>query len=404
MSISIQEFNAKEIIEYKKTSPLQGHLNFAEGLFKPKSGLDNNKFIGGGIYGIMLDNKLIYVGKFQGKKSNWQDGNIIVSRWIKHLGTFTMLDRRISFSKKAIDLVLRDLFSTNSSYSGPAIFKEGMQAANKVILTTDMGLTSTFSRYTIAKSLWNQDFTNSHWIERFSFLYARLTESKNTDSARFTISQAEGAIIKRLQPKANSIQSKNENSSVDITINEAIDVFINELNKCYQQENNKNKNQSLTEKYIKHNYISEELIEDALIYKNSKQQNFYEQLEDSSIPFTNFISNLIDYIEEHPFASIEYTGNKKNQYQLRVRHHINSKRGFINIITLNWQKRKNCFRIRHNLPLSTINEIGLSIQSESKSDPLRYATDIAIDNINANKELFVDITDNAINLSKQLHH
>lgn len=397
MSIIVKKFSAPQIISHKSVPALRGHLEFANGIFTHSNVLDKKNFIGGGIYGVMLDDRLIYVGKFQGKKKNWRDGNVVSSRWIKHIGTFTMLDRRLSFSKKAMGSVLKDINSIQSSSKGLSVLGDGVLGANSNVLTRDMGLSSTFSRYMIAKKLWSEEFIESNWMERFSFLYARLTESENTATARMTISLAEEKVIKELQPPANSTSLNKRTHKINTTEVEAVEVFLNALNIASQSIKSDKGNDCAVRNYMIQERMHTELLsDDELMYERSRQQRFYDKLEEAPNEVKRFIATLTDHIETHPFASIEYTGSEKTQYQLRIRRHIDENRGFINAITLTWQKRKNCFRMRHNLPSNVIKDAGLIIQSESSLDPLHYASDVTMDIMESKKDQLLTIFDEAI--------
>jgi len=114
---SIQKYSANEVINVGTAPPLLGHLPFANKVFKPSKIHPKSNFKGAGLYAVFFDNQLIYVGKFLGTKRNWDAGNVIASRWVKHIGTFSMLDRKLSFSKRALEAILDQEKSCNSSTS-----------------------------------------------------------------------------------------------------------------------------------------------------------------------------------------------------------------------------------------------------------------------------------------------
>ena len=93
----IFKFSAQKVIDQKYFGKLNGQLNYANYIFKEKECTKENQFKGAGIYGVFLDEELIYVGKFQGQKKDWTRGNVVKSRWTKHVGTLTMLDKNVSF-------------------------------------------------------------------------------------------------------------------------------------------------------------------------------------------------------------------------------------------------------------------------------------------------------------------
>ena len=77
---------------------------------------------------------------------------------------------------------------------------------------------------------------------------------------------------------------------------------------------------------------------------NKKIENslmdFIDIIENSSQLTTQFVYKLIDFIDNRSDSSIEYIKYKTNRVELRVRKHIDSKLGFRNVITFEWQPSK----------------------------------------------------------------
>ena len=74
--------------------------------------------------------------------------------------------------------------------------------------------------------------------------------------------------------------------------------------------------------------------------ENSFSSDFIDIIENSSQLTTQFVYKLIDFIDNRSDSSIEYIKYKTNRVELRVRKHIDSKLGFRNVITFEWQPSK----------------------------------------------------------------
>lgn len=64
---------------------------------------------------------MFYLDKYRGSNSDWQYSNVVESLWVKHIGTFTMLNRKLSFSAKAFIAIyfvnLRDNINFDNFFS-----------------------------------------------------------------------------------------------------------------------------------------------------------------------------------------------------------------------------------------------------------------------------------------------
>ena len=157
MLFKIKKFKAQSIIDQKNLGQLTGHLSYAKYKFKEKINTKEKKFNGAGVYGIFLDDQLIYIGKFQGQKDDWNSGNVVKTRWVKHIGTFTMLDKTVSFNPTIYSKILENIKLSLNTNKNLKTLHSGFISANKNILTRDMGCKSSLERFLIAEKIWKNN-------------------------------------------------------------------------------------------------------------------------------------------------------------------------------------------------------------------------------------------------------
>jgi hypothetical protein len=190
--------NAADIFDFEKRQALPGNLPTADGQFRPKplSG-DHDWTNGGGVYAIFFDGALLYIGKFRGTQTQVATGNILTSRWDKHLGSFTLRDHRLSFSEGSADWVI-----TEGSEAG--IFAK--DSIDRDALTRDRGCNASLTRFRFG--LRNAHLFQSiepDTLSRFDFIYHRISDPEGPLQAlREAIDQAEDTLIARLLPPLNA--------------------------------------------------------------------------------------------------------------------------------------------------------------------------------------------------------
>ena len=204
MLFKIKKFKAQSIIDQKNLGHLNGHLSYAKYKFKEKINTKEKKFNGAGVYGIFLDDKLIYIGKFQGQKDDWNSGNVVKTRWVKHIGTFTMLDKKVSFNPTIYSKILENIKLSLNTNKNLKILHSGFLAANKNILTRQMDCVSSFERFSIAEKIWKNNPDLENILSRFSFIYSKLDGKCETQKIINFVSFIEDQINKKVAIKNNS--------------------------------------------------------------------------------------------------------------------------------------------------------------------------------------------------------
>ena len=106
-TVQRQDFVAEDFCQVEQSTALPAHSPFADCRFIVRRELSSDtryKLAGPGIYAICYKQELIYLGKYLGQSKNPFAGNVARLRWVQHLGSMTMRDRRVSLSKSSLDL------------------------------------------------------------------------------------------------------------------------------------------------------------------------------------------------------------------------------------------------------------------------------------------------------------
>lgn len=323
MLFKIKKFKAQSIIDQKNYGQLNGHLSYAKYKFKEKIGTKEKKFNGAGVYGVFLDDQLIYIGKFQGQKDDWNSGNVVKTRWVKHIGTFTMLDKKVSFNPTIYSKIFKNIKQSLNTNKNLKILHSGFLAANKNILTRQMDCVSSFERFSIAEKIWKNNPDLENILSRFSFIYSKLEGKCDTQKIINLVSCIEEQMIDLLQPIANNIKKRTKKLtySSEYTENLFFKIFTKEISLF-------------------------SATDDLDIALNKKKENlsnsdlFLDIIENSNHLTKQFVNKLISFIDHRSDSSIEYIKYKTNKVELRIRKHIDSKLGFRNVVTFEWQPNK----------------------------------------------------------------
>lgn len=149
-------YNAANLFAVRLATPLAGNPAWANLKIDSNKRLYRNVASGAGLYAIHYRGHLLYIGKFLGTRTNPFASNVCFTRWAKHLGTLTLRDRRVSFSRKAIDdLRLRQPLVPPLS--------DIVAAAAHPVITKPRGRVSSLNRALFAAENWGR-FRN--WATR----------------------------------------------------------------------------------------------------------------------------------------------------------------------------------------------------------------------------------------------
>ncbi len=190
-------FKGSDVINIRRDQPLAGNPAFADLVFRPRTNLAARVVAGLGIYAIHFNDRLIYIGKFLGRKGDPFGGNIVDSRWTKHLGTLTMRGRRVSVPGQTIAQL------AHGHAGHPAV--SGILGANQQFVSTDRGCVSSLNRIRFALSHWDEfNRFDQATLDRFQFLYAQIAP-RAVDEARIrdAVSGLESDLVAKCQPACN---------------------------------------------------------------------------------------------------------------------------------------------------------------------------------------------------------
>jgi hypothetical protein len=331
---------ADEIISVERKVPLQTAMPFADTIFKRKT--KHSSFGGAGLYAAYFDDQLIYIGKFMGRKGNWSGGNVVEARWTKHIGTFTMRARDIGFSARAFAEISRHMEASESCV--PMELSEGFRNIKKEVLCRETGCMTTFSRFHVASDVWR--LTNGEIdLGRFTFIYSKLEGDWSIEPVRALVSAAETDLLSRYHPPGNTIARRVVAPLPSAA--ELAEIFEHRL----ADHSTNEEESSMTKPY--HAIIEEQPHNEP--EENGAALRFEEKIAGAPAEVHNFVEALHSAIAGIGNADIEYTKCPS----LRVRRLHDSRRGFINVATLEWQKRHERLLLRTLLNGSDLLRFGL---------------------------------------------
>jgi hypothetical protein len=341
-------FRADEIVSIERKVPLQHGLPSADTIFKGKA--KHHSFGGAGLYAAYFDDQLIYIGKFMGRKGNWAGGNVVEARWTKHIGTFSMRARHIGFSARAFAEITRHIEASESGI--PAELAEGIRNAKKELLCRETGCMSTFSRFRVASDIWR--LTNGEVdLSRFNFIYSKLDGDWSTEPVRAQVSAAETDMLNRYHPPGNTITRR------VVTPLPSADELAETFESRLADQSTIAGVFSLAKPY--RSTVDEQLQTEP--EEIGAAQRFAEKIAGAPTEVRQFVDALHSAIAGIADADIEYT----NVPDLRLRRLDGSRRGFINVATIEWQKRQHRFLLKTLLNQTDLVQFGLRLDRRGSS-------------------------------------
>lgn len=332
--------NAADIFDIKNTTPMYGMPSFSNLEFSRKI----SEIKGCGIYLIFYKQKLIYIGKFRGSKSNAFEGSIFSARWNRHLQTLTLRGNKISITQNIINERLNE-----------TLFNK-LRQCDPQVLSKDKGFIVPSNRLKFANLYWETFQQNKYdWLNDFEFSYVQFNPEKwqnyNTNQLRTIVSIAEDNIIKKIQPLVNGgVDFENALSNLSISnipSNYYIGVVEEEIKKCLESTTipkttvlTASTDVSVTQKINiapnQKNLVSESTIQ---MNTGELQSLFIGKLPTSKQK--DFVLNLIQKFNNRNF-NIEIHFTRTNGADLRIRHF--GKFQAINIFTMHWQSNNQVFK------------------------------------------------------------
>lgn len=356
--VKVKSFNAFDIIDVVERENLPGMPGWMNLQFKVKPGLAKDDFKGAGIYAIFYKGELIYIGKFLGKKKAPFEGNVIDTRWTKHIGTLTLRSRTLSMAQKT----LHRLFQENHSLI------LDLQSSNIKTLKRDRGNASTYNRFVFGLAHWSVFKSSlSEGLKGFEFLYVSLEPEAvshlSVQDIRSHISSTEGKLVNEFLPKCNAVVASNkclpplEQQQVADRVAKSISISEEELNAAIsmfkRKVNVKNK------VAVQKNKEAEEL---------SAEELFLNKLDNAPEWAKKLIEDLLSSYEGNNQVELHY--KKVAGGQLRIRSFLSKRQGGLNVVTIHWKQIKNAFECLVYAPDNFCNVKGFNAVDISKIVPL----------------------------------
>jgi len=348
-----QDFVAEDFCRVKLSTALPAHSSFADCRFILRRELSSDtrhKLAGPGIYAICYKQELIYLGKYLGQSKNPFAGNVARLRWIQHLGSMTMRDRRVSLSKSSLDFLLSREFS-NSNHEliqslASAFETDRSPSAIKPFLQRDRGCFSTVNRVLFALKNW-PEFSNPEGpdLSQFSFHYFRIVQPNsepNVESLRTLISSIEDCLVEAFRPTCNATIAQvtaidNENIHILDELGDKLRDLLSA--KVASAPNLRSLSAHGTVPVVE----SDELMTEP--EETSAESKFLEKVESGPSEAMDFIYEIQSYASEKNDVELHYT--RTNGGDLRLRKHGSGTGGrqSQNFLTLDWQTRDQAFKI-----------------------------------------------------------
>jgi len=343
-------YQCDNIMQGEARNPLIGMLPFSRYVLKPK--VKSHDFGGGGLYACFFRDRLIYVGKYLGTKKDFRAGNIISMRWVKHIGSFTMMARNLSFSKKAVEQINQVLASQSDIV--PQSILEAFSAVSFETIIRARDCVSTYARFDVAMHIWQElGFPTLDWLKEFSFMYAKIDTDLPRVEARTLVSQAENNAVSSLSPPGNSIRDRSWST---YSMNEVREIFTDCL-LCQHMDASNDAFLSLDDlPKMTINEPEEEGI----------SMEFEERIDNAPLFAQKFVDHVKQKFDSVDNASIEYTMRP----DMRIRKIIEKGLGFVNAATIRWQPRKKRFLLGTALGQGEIGLFGLTVDRIEPNGPL----------------------------------
>jgi hypothetical protein len=342
LTVRTSTYSASEVISLDQRAPLQGALPIADMVFRHS--VKQKDFGGAGLYAVFFDSRLLYIGKFLGRRSDFLSGNVVEARWTKHLGTFTMRARDIGFSARAFSEIA--VYLEKAKADVPDAILQGFRQAKRELICRETGCMSTFSRFLVASSLWAET-SGQPKLDMFQFVYTKVGTDLPTEDVREIVSAAEARVLGSIHPPGNTI-SRRRNTTL-LSAVELKERFEQTLLVLGTGEHRALHGQQTESKFINPDLNEPEEAGAASI--------FVEQLASAPDAIRKFVSALIRAFEIVDDGDIEYTKSP----DMRIRRIGQFPRGFLNVATFDWQKNSKRLLLRTLMSDADLARFGLRI-------------------------------------------
>lgn len=191
-------YKASDIFSIAPIVPKEGMPSIANLRISKKDQVP--KLTGCGLYFILYQNKLVYIGKFLGTKSNAFSGDLFTNRWSRHIATLAIRGKGISIGQSLASRFILE----NPGHQLSQILSK----SNSDLLAKDRGCVVSVNRFKFAALNW-ESFSNNEnrWIHDFKFGYLQLSKDDfakfSTEEIRNKVNKAESNALNQFKPILN---------------------------------------------------------------------------------------------------------------------------------------------------------------------------------------------------------
>ncbi len=194
-------FNMRDLIEFEQGAPIPGNPPWADLHFCPVTHVRDHRLHGPGVYEFFFKGRPLYLGSFCPV-----GGDVLKTRWIRHAGTLTLRDQRLSLNKRVVWQVcgLLPKFGPDAKQ-----LVRDLEQADPDVLAKDRGFHSSKHRVLFAAEQWGifrrlalQD------LRFFQVVYVQVQPDiiaikRGAIEIGRRVSAAEERLIKELRPRCN---------------------------------------------------------------------------------------------------------------------------------------------------------------------------------------------------------
>ena len=394
------DFATDDFCRLKSAIAFSAHSPFADCRFNvhlgPQPGV-KEKLVGPGIYAVCYDQQLIYIGKYLGQKKNPFAGNIARLRWVQHLGSMTMRDRRVSLSRRSLSVLLDPDFSHRQNALidslAQAFENDRASGSTKPFLQRDRGCLSTVNRVLFALEHWALfSQAGGPALGGFSFHYYRVERPSSelpTESLRTQISILEDRLVEAFRPACNAIIDPG--TALSWKCPQVLDDLGGEIRRLLSAEVEPSSDERSMLKIRNSIQMVNTDQQMAELEETSAEVKFFERLECAPPEAVALIDELISYASERDDVELHYTNANRGDLRLRKHGLGKSKRGSQNFLTLVWQTKDQTFVINH-ICQPTENNVIAALSSFVRpllNDPLKSTMKIDAGTALAEKKSFM---------------
>lgn len=239
-------YNASDLFTLEDVGPQRGKPEWANlrAYRRPAWKTNRPELAGPGIYALLFDDRLFYIGLFAGTKSN-PFGQSVLDRWYKHITFQSLRAPEIRFSPQNLQRILTGLDGpvgddiASCLPGGRETDCRALAPDDYPIMADGNGASSTFRKARFAARHWHTlgaERDGARLLERFTCLYHRIPENDASFGLLGNASEAERArwvkyhwlrpreaeLIDTLRPICNfEIAPGTERTDVDIELAQA---------------------------------------------------------------------------------------------------------------------------------------------------------------------------------------